>query len=955
MKRYWLFLVALLVICVFSGLPVYAQLASANLTGSVRDDQTNPLPGVSVSAKNTETGLERTDVTDDSGMYRLPSVPFGTYDITAQIQGFATQIQKGVRLDVGRTVNIDFSMRLSTRAETMEISSEAPLIEKTESHVSTMVSPEQVENLPLNGRQFGNLAALAPGTTLGFHPDPTRPSNLAVSLIGGSGRNLNVTVDGGDNNDDTVGGINQFYSLESVAEFNFLTNRYKAEYGRSAGGILNVVTKSGGNELHGSFFSLFRNEALNSISTSEKNAGLTEPTPFSREQYGGSFSGPVAKDRAHFFVAVERLQDDVQSIVNTYGTAPEFDGPISVPTRDTLLTGKFTSNLDPKQYLTVRYGQQKTTTIYGAAPYNAPNARGTLTNNFHSALASHSYVISENKLNEFTFQYADFKNEIRSTSEDPSEFFPGNGVYLGQNINTPQTTEQKKYQFKDDFSFTLRGNHHFKTGVNFVHEPTLGGTFTTGIAPQYVHLGTDRNSPISTISQFGGEFGDQTPNKQYGLYFQDDWNVNDKLTLNLGVRYDYISGFDLDQSGNAIYPALVALPFDFPWLRAFKENPDGKLQNDTDNIAPRAGFAYDINGDGVTVIRGGGGLYYDFPYTNANILFPTAALGDYGQAYFLEDANGICNVPRDANGNCPDRFLTVNDPLPPEGIVQGGAFPPNEVASPDFVVPYTRQYSIGFSHQINQDSVIDVDYIRTEIRDQYIRFRANGNINGVDIVPQFGNFRVWYNGGFSDYDGLNIAYRARVSRKIQVQTSYTLSRAEGNTLPGTDEFRLGNSSSLGGCRDCALDFKRGPKDDPRQVGPVDTDARHRVGLSGIFDLPYDIRLSGIFRARSAVPFNAFVTQDLDGDGFAYSILDENVNAEREKYSSQLDVRVTKIFNFNVVRVEGIFEVFNIFNAENPALFRGDRNSSAFGTPRVFSGDAGRGEQRLAQVGFRIEF
>ncbi|HSE40666.1 MAG TPA: TonB-dependent receptor, partial [Acidobacteriota bacterium] len=774
MRKLGLFSLALLIICVITGLPAYAQVGTSNLTGTVKDDQGNPLPGATVTAKNTDTGLERIDVTDESGLYRVPSLPFGNYDVSAKIEGFATQIQKGVRLDVGKTTYIDFGMKLSTTAETMEITAEVPLIEKTESHISTVVTPEQVENLPLNGRQFANLAALAPGTTLGFHPDPTRPTNLAVSSIGGSGRNVNVTIDGGDNNDDTVGGLNQMFSLESIAEFNYLQNRYKAEYGRSSGGVLNVVTKSGTNSPHGSFFSLFRDDALNSLSTSEENAGFTDPAPFSREHYGGSFGGPIVQDRAHFFVAAERLQDDVISIVDTGGIAPALDGPVEVPTRDTQVTAKFTSNLNPEQYLSVRYGYQKSTSIYGSAPYVTANARGTLTNKFNSVLASHNYVISDDMLNEFSFQYADFDNAILPTSTDPSIVFPS-GVYIGQNINTPQTTIQKKYQFRDDLSWAWRGNHHFKGGVNFVHEPTLGGSFSTGVqAPQFTPLEDRLDSPIATINQNGGVFGNEAPNNQIGLYVQDDWNVNEKLTLNLGVRYDFITGFDLNQSTNPLYAAIANSPYNFPWIAPFREVSDATLQNDGNNIAPRLGGAYDLKGDGQTVVRGGWGLYYDFPYTNANILFPGAALGDYGTAYFVSDPNGIRN---------PDGTLfKIGDPLPPNQLPGLASNPPNDVASPDFVVPYTNQYSIGVAHQLSNDVALDVDYIHTSVRDQYVRFRANGLIDGVRAFPAFGNFRVWYNGGESDYDGLNITFRGRATNRIQFQAAYTLSKAEGNTL-----------------------------------------------------------------------------------------------------------------------------------------------------------------------------
>lgn len=948
MKKLWLFAVAVLTLCALMN-TAYAQLGTANLTGTVKDDKGEPLPGVSVSAKNMDTGLERSDVTDDNGTYRIPSLPPGKYDITASITGFATQIQKGVNLYVGTTADIQFGMKLSTTSETMEISGETPLIESTESHIATVVTPEQVQNLPLNGRQFANLGALAPGTTLTVHPDPTRPSNLAVSLIGGSGRNMNVTVDGGDNNDDTVGGINQFYSLESVAEFTILTNRYKAEYGRSSGGVLNVVTKSGTNDPHGSFFSLFRDDSLNAITTSEKDAGV-DKAPYSRKQYGGSFGGPIVKDRAHFFVAAERSQTDQQSLVDLADTAPELNGFDPLPTRDTLFTGKFTSNLSPEQYLTVRYGQQKTTTIYGAAPNYAPDARGTLTNTFHSVLASHSYVLSENKLNEIAFQYADFQNAIRPTSDNPTEIFP-NGVYLGQNINTPQTTTQKKYQFRDDFSWSM-SEHHFKSGVNFVHEPTLGGTFTTGTVPQFTHLSNDRNSPITTININGGIFGDQTPNNQTGFYFQDDWNVNQKLTLNLGLRYDVVTGLSIDQSSSQLFQDLHNSQFNFSWLAPFQNSANGTITMDKNNFQPRLGAAYDLKGDGTTVIRGGWGLYYDFPYTNANLLFPLAALGGFGSVYAVNDPNGIRN---------PDGSLFhIGDPLPPSQTP--GATLPNDVLSPDWKIPYTNQASVGFSHELGQSGAMDVDYIHVAVRDQYVRFKFNGvpTPGGTRMLPNFGGGpRLYAPLGFSDYNGLNLSYRHRLTKGIQLQGSYTLSKVEGNLLPGSDEFRLGSPSI---CTHCALDFKLGPKDDPRMTGPLTTDARHRIVIAGTFDLPAEFRVSGFFRARSGQPYNAFLATDANGDGLRYDTTDPHVNSRRGPSFSQLDVRVSKVFNIKMVRLEGILEAFNLFNAKNPAGNRQGGNeingvigTPAFGTANVFAGDAGQGEQRLAQLGFRIEF
>src|SRR5580765_2788754 len=281
---------------------VFAQGTNGTVTGRVVDQQGAAIPGVTVTAKSATTGFTRAEVSDSEGVYRLSALPVGIYDVTAELQGFTTVSKKGVEVNVAQTQSIDFPLKVAQLAETVNVTGATPLIETTKSSVGAIVDVKRIENLPLNGRQFANLAATVPGVGLSFHSDPTKSTQYAPLVNGGAGRNINYQIDGGDNNDDTVGGLLQQFPLEAVQEFNFQTQRFKAEYGRSNGGVLNVVTKSGTNTPAGSFFEFFRDKSLNSVSESEKLA-KADKQDYRRNQFGGSFGGPIAKDKAHFFFA----------------------------------------------------------------------------------------------------------------------------------------------------------------------------------------------------------------------------------------------------------------------------------------------------------------------------------------------------------------------------------------------------------------------------------------------------------------------------------------------------------------------------------------------------------------------------------------------------------------------------------------------------------------------------
>ncbi len=955
---------------------LFAQTNAGSLSGRVTDANGGALPGVTVTATNGATGFTRSVVTESDGSYRFQSLPVGTYEVTADLAGFGAVTTRNVEVNVSTDRGLNVTLKQASVKEQITVTASSPLIETTPA-IGTVVSQREISNLPLNGRQFANLGSLAPGTTLSVNSDPTKPGQLTIALNGGSGRNVNFLVDGGDNTDDTIGGALQNYNIEAVQEFNIQTQQYKAEYGRTTGGVLTVVTKSGTNDFEGSAYEFYRDKSLNEKTETEKLGGSAK-SPYKRNQYGASIGGPIIKDKVHFFATAERLERPTSYVIATGGIYPSFDGQaVPTPFKDNLLTAKVSADPNATQFLQVRYGYQRNSDIYGASPIILPSALGTLTNDYHSILLGHTWQIGSNKVNDFVFQDTHFKNAILATSSDPALIYPS-GVSVGQSINTPQTTTQIKRQYKDDFAWsTTMGQmrNDFKVGANYIDEPLLGGDFSTGTSGQYTLKNNVQGSPVVDIAIFSGFAGYNTPIKQFNYYGQDDISVNQKLTLNVGLRYDLWKGFDLDQTGNPIWKALsTQTKYNDPYLKAFQGGKGGKLQNDTNNWAPRLGFTYDLNGDSKNIIRGGAGRYYDFPYTNATILFPAVAVqSTYGQSYSNHDGNGIKN----ANGS----FFQPGQPLPPNQQSGGTAVPnPNEIASPTLATPYSDQVSLGYSWQVNPWLGLNVDASHINYKDIPFRFRGNpiDPATGQRRFPAFASFRIWDGEGFAKYNGVNIGGHARLGTQFELQGFYTYSHTTGNILAGADEFRItdaGHQGDLRGVRDQTID----PYDPlcDACTGPLNTDQKHRVTLSGLYKAPYAINVAGIFRYHSGTPYTEWAGADIScgptgtvlkcADGYNFDLAPgvTHVNSLRGSSFSQFDVRLSKDFKFfNNYGVEVIGEIFNLLNAKNAANFNGNCSVDAtgkctftggFGQASTFAGDPGQGEQRLAQLGVRITF
>ncbi|HUP46210.1 MAG TPA: TonB-dependent receptor [Thermoanaerobaculia bacterium] len=947
--------VAIALLLALTPAAVFAQATGAVLTGKVTDGTGAALPGVTVTLTNTATGVTQSVVTGVDGNYRTTTVSAGRYTMVAELSGFSTVMVRDLQLNVATTRQYDISLRPASVQESITVTADAPLVANSPS-LGTVVSQQELENLPLNGRQFANLASLAPGTSLGVNPDPTKPGQLVVALNGGIGRNVNYVIDGGDNTDDTIGGALQNFNLEAVQEFRIQTQQYKAEFGRSTGGVLTVVTKTGTNDLGGAVYGFFRDDSLNSKTESETRANR-DKTPYERKQYGASIGGPIVRDVAHFFATYDTTDRQTLFTLSpaTRSIFPSLPTAVANPYDDQLVTAKATWALSPTQQVQFRYGHQDYKDVYSASPLSTPDNIGLLNSEYRSFLAGHTAQIGGSMVNDFLYQYSTFENAIRPVTDAPTMVF-ANGVNAGQNFNVPQTTEQIKHQFKNDLAFpvTLGGSRHdLKAGVNYIHEPTLGGSFSSGLSGRYFFLGNSLDSPITRIEVYSGFNQFSTPIDQYSVYLQDDWQITSRLQLNLGIRYDLWDGFDLDQTTNPIWQTLTTQSaYNESYLQAFRGSSG--LDNDGDNWGPRLGFTYDLTGQGRHVLRGGWGLYYDFPYTNATILFPSAAVqSNFGQTYQHVTSTGILN---------PDgSFYRIGQPLPANQLPQAARPAPNEVASPLIEAPQSTQTSLGWSGQLSSNVGATVDLVSIRYRNMPYRFRANpiDPATGQRRFSQFGNFRIWMGDGEADYEGVNLGLRARVTNTLELQGFYTWSEATGNILAGADEFRItaaGHQPDLSAVADQSVN-PLNPLCDAC-FGPLNTDARHRVTLSAIYRAPLAINLSGVLRYRSGFPYTEWAGIDLNGDGFAFDLPSDvpHVNTRRGDDMTQVDLRVSREFGVGGgFAIEPMVEVFNLFNADNPARFIGNRRASNFGQPTIFSGDPLQGEQRLIQLGLRVRY
>ena len=877
-KTLYLLCMGVLLLSLGSAKAFAQATASATIQGTVTDKSGAVVAGAEVVAKNKATDVTRTAASDETGSYRFELLPVGTYTVNVTKHGFAVFSQT-IEVLVGQTATVNAELKPGAESEVIEVTSEAPLLDQAKTDVSQNITPTEVEELPMVGRDVANLAYLAPGVKSANSYDPTKNRYAILSVNGDGGRNVNVTVNGVDNKDNTVGGPVMQLPLEAVQEFQISTQRFSAVNGRSEGAAINMITKSGTNSYHGSIFGYFRDTALNTDEKDPNGDGTTTTShpDYTRQQFGGSAGGPIRKDKLFGFFALEREREhqaqaeDTTSfneltIAKTAGLAAQPSATIPRPFFEWRYNGRMDWTVNSRNTAYLSYTAQTNDSLNDQSDGTGDLTNGNFTKN-HLIVSNFTLnsLLGNTAVNQFTLGYQYWNNLIASNISVPLVTFPN--ASFGTNTNVPQQSYQKKWQFRDDFSKTV-GRHTFKSGVDFINNPIEGGFFefsstleidfavnpsVIAANPSTYPQGFGTAGLITGMTIANGNPYFNVATKQLGIYGQDDWKISSRLTLNLGLRWDkdfnMIGGSDIKNSRS--YQALVAIAPTSPIAAYYTRKI---AQDDNKDFSPRVGFAYDLTGRGKHVVRGGYGLYFGNVFQNIPLFMEQMSNPTVFQTV-LSLSSPTDPVP--GTGTTLGQWRYGVDPLPtippPSTQLANGSV--GRLMDPDYRNPVTEEFNGGYSWAVNTNTAVEVEYTHV------LGLHENKTINIDQKVPVGGvcctrplsaalaaagqpvmaSVRNDEAINRSHYDGTNFTFRQRMSHRFQLYANYTLAWAYS--------YDGGGGSFRNYARNGYNPFAS------YEWGPSPNDERHHVTVSGIVDLPKGFQLSPIFQFGSARPYN----------------------------------------------------------------------------------------------------
>jgi hypothetical protein len=908
-----------------------AQEPTGAIEGTVTDPQNAIVVNATVTARNTDTNLSRTVTTGDDGNFSIRQLPPGNYEVTITGANFKKTVYKDVTVAVGQNASLDAQLQIGGATEEVTIigSSEAQ-IDRVDHNVSGVVGTVQIQNLPLNGRNFLDLAQLQPGveTVAGGSFDPTKANYTGISIAGQAGRSTQITVDGGSVVDNVVGTTTQNFSQEIVQEFQLGISNVDVSTGASGTGSVNIVSRSGTNEYHGNAYIYMRDDkfaAFPGLSRLDAANGVptvaqADKVPFDRQQFGFTLGGPIKRDKLFFFANYEQNNQDAVAL-HLVPTALSFSGFTPNPFDERLLTTKVDWNVNNRNNMFFRYSFNDNNQQAPFAPGTGIVPRTSTSNIFtsndqlvindtHGFVTGLTTIFTPKLTNQFIFNFNDFGNVITPATEGVPEIrdFPGQVFRSGQNAIAPQTTFQNRNQFRDDMTYSS-GAHTVRFGGNY-ERSSLTGLFVFA-SPGRIRIFTPAsglnteedflNAPVRDISMGIGSPvlpfntpGNKTINHRFQFYGNDNWKLTNRFTLNVGLAYRYDNNlWNHDQSRPAVISSLFG--------RGTQAPPADK-----NNLSPRAGFAWDLAGNGKTVLRGGIGMYYDSTIDNLR-LFERADLGPAGAQLFLVGTDLTSGLFPGGDGRFgetatiqdpdfpddptrripnPNGFLTLRDALTllpsaradiesrtfncslPTSIecfqaISGPLF------STEYEVPYSIQFAFGVQRELPWNMLVQADFNYRKGLHEVLVYDINQHDNAVSgprIDPSIFDSSVPYadSSGFSTYKALLLRLDRRFERGFQMTASYSLSR-----------FKAFGGDALGlGAIGTDLNDLR------KEFGPAGLDRTHRFVLSAVWDMPYFRDSSSRFKrnvlggwnvsfistAFSGVPFSAFLPNDVDLSG-----------------------------------------------------------------------------------------
>jgi carboxypeptidase family protein len=966
---------ALLLALACMATPAMAQTTNGVIAGIVSDAQGGVLPGVTVTARNADTGAMRNITTEGDGRFRLAGLNPGRYELKAELQGFGTVTVPDITVAVGSETTRNLTLQVQGLQESVTVTGEAPVIEVTKTDVSGIVTQDQMQMLPLATRQPMDLALLLPGT----NQDAVRARKANSNIGAGAFTNGSaLLVDGVWNKEGNTGEPRQDFPQSAIQEFKVFISQSPAEYGWTAGGAVSMATKSGTNSLHGEAFEFYRNKALNTIDPFAKAAGQPKPN-FSRHQYGVAIGGPIVKDKVHFFEAAEGLQNNLYDNVVVRKTAGNFydnmNGVFKSPEFNHMSFTRGDYQMSQKQSLFVRYAWQVSDfTCEGCSASSSTPwfSGGGIKQKRYSLAGAHTWVLSPRLLNEIRGQYTNYhfrqhppgidpQNDLFDSS--PARTAPLTAVYAFPSLTWGTSanfyTEQISRELRDDLSLTT-GRHTFKVGggaqelaVHGDNRPSLG-QWTFSVDQPFNPSNLASFVPVpGSVRQFSTgnlvKLPTFTPNVLAAMYAEDEWKPAAGVTLNVGLRYDYQlhafnQGLTLDSKdpkyGIPLFPTTGTAASLAPLVHFDK-------RGDKNNIGPRVGFAWDVRNDTKTVVRADYGIYYN----PMNLSITSGEMANYRQP------TAIINnptYPDPYGGRDPLSFVSTA----PQNI---------QTEADDLENLQSAAYSGGVSRALTSVVALHVDGVYNRMTKVPMAIDINprsGGATGARPLSQFGRILQTQPIGYMNYKALLMRLEKRFDHNYMYTVSYTLAGSTGNVNNSG-----GFSSTV---TDAAhIDYDRGPNNNDR---------RHALVASGSFMLPGDVVVGGVFGARSTMPFSANAGIDINGDGNVTDYVPGTtrnvfnrgndtaplaaVNAWRaanglaaisptfstnEFYS--LDLRASKAIPLTSGRrLELIGQVFNVMNRKNiVAAWTTNALSPAFGT------SVSAAAMRQAEVAIRFTY